>query len=219
VILVKAFAETISDLQSEKEPMATDNQTQTQAIVVNGVDVNGLLQTVEAVKANPVVAKFRFELKNEWVDGGHNRSTVNEFHGAGQDISRTKPFTIEADEPPVLLGQDQAPNPVEYLLKGIAACVTSSMVYHAAARGIEIQEIESTVEGDIDLRGFLGLDKNVRNGLQDIRMSFSIRADVNDDQLQELANLGPTFSPVFDSVTKGVPISFKAARMKKARAA
>jgi uncharacterized OsmC-like protein len=195
--------------------MATDDK-KTQPTVVNGVNVTGLFQTVEAVKANPTVAKFRFLLKNEWVDGGYNRSTVNEFHGAGQDINRTEPFTIEADEPPILLGLDQAPNPVEYLLKAIAACVTSSMVYHAAARGITIEEIESRVEGDIDLRGFLGIDKNVRNGLQDIRVSFSIRADVSDEQLQELAKLGPTFSPVFDSVTKGVPVTVTAERMTSA---
>jgi uncharacterized OsmC-like protein len=183
------------------------------AKVVNGVKVAELFKTIDAIKAAPVVAKFRFRLNNEWVDGGHNRSTINNYHGAGEDMKRDKPFVLYADEPPVLLGKDLAPNPVEYLLKALAACVTTSIVYHAAARGIEIQEIESTVEGDLDLRGFLGLDKNVRNGYENIRMNFRIKADVPDDQLQELCQMGPKFSPVFDSVSRGVPIAVNAKRM------
>ena len=180
---------------------------------VNGINVTELFKTVDVIKANPVAAKFRFRLNNEWVDGGHNRSTVNEFHGACQNLSRKEAFTIEADEPVLLLGNDLAPNPVEYLLKALAACVTSSMVYHAAAKGIVLEEVESKLEGDIDVRGFLGLDKNVRNGYQNIRISFKIKANVSDEELQELVKLGPTFSPVFDSITKGVPVTVEAARM------
>jgi uncharacterized OsmC-like protein len=183
--------------------------------IVNGVNVTALVQTVEAVKANPVIAKFRFNLKNEWLDGAHNRSTINGFHGAMQDFERPKSFFLDADEHPVLLGRDQGPNAGEYLLQALAACVTSTLIYHAAARGIEIQEVESTVEGDIDLRGFLGTDKSVRNGFQNIRMSFDISADLSDQELQELAELGPTFSPVLDSLTKGVPVVVQAQRKRK----
>jgi len=183
--------------------------------VVNGVNVTELFQTVEAVKANPVIAKFRFNVKNEWLDGAHSRSTINGFHGVMQDLERPQSFVLHADEPPILLGHDQGPNAGEYLLQALAACVTSALVYHAAARGIEIEEIESTVEGDIDLRGFLGTDKSVRNGFQNIRMSFHIGADLSDQELQELAKLGPTFSPVLDSLTKGVPVTVEAQRMKK----
>ncbi|MGO9210906.1 MAG: OsmC family protein [Terriglobales bacterium] len=193
--------------------MANPKEVTQEPKVVNGVNVDELFKTVDAVKTNPLVAKFRFRLGNEWIDGGHNRSTVNEFQGAGQDLQRPQAFTLEADEPPILLGSDKAPNPVEYLLTALAACVTTSMVYHAAARGIRVEEIESQVEGDIDLRGFLGIDKNVRNGFQNIRMNCRIHADISDEQLQELAQLGPTFSPVFDSVTKGVPVSVQAQRM------
>jgi len=182
---------------------------------VNGIDVVALSNTIEAVKTEPTIAKFRFNVRNEWLDGAHNRSVINEFHGAKQDVERSRSFQLDADEHPILLGRDQAPNAGEYLLQALAACVTSTLVYHAAARGIVIEEVESKVEGDIDLRGFLGVDKNVRNGFQNIRMSFDIAADLSDQELQELANLGPTFSPVFDTLTKGVPITFQAQRMKE----
>ena len=181
---------------------------------INGVNVAELGQTIEAVNADPAIAKFHFRLKNEWIDGGHNRSTINDFYGAKQSFTRSQSFILHADEPPVLLGNDLAPNAGEYLLSSLAACVTGALVYHAAARGIEIEDVESTVEGDIDLRGFLGLDPNVRKGFENIRMSFAIQANVSDEQLQELAELGPSFSPVFDSLTKGVPITVQTHRMK-----
>ncbi len=187
--------------------------------MMNGVNVTELVQTIDAVKANPEVAKFRFRLNNEWLEGGQNRSTVNGFHGATQELQRAEAFHVHADEPTVLLGRDQAPNPVEYLLVALAACVTTSLVYHAAARGIKIEEVESKFEGDIDLHGFLGLDKNVRNGFQNIRMTLAIRADVSDEQLDGLARLGPSFSPVFDSVTNGVPVTVHTERMKAELAA
>jgi uncharacterized OsmC-like protein len=180
---------------------------------INGIEVKKLFDTIEAVKAVPGVAKFKFRIRNEWMDAGHNRSTVNEFYGAQQDLNRTMPFILDADEPPLLLGKDLGANPVEYLLHALAACVTTSMVYHAAAKGIEIQEVESSVEGDIDLHGFLGLDKSIRNGYQQIRMNFRIKTDAPDERFKELSELGPTFSPVFDSITKGVPVIVKAERV------
>jgi uncharacterized OsmC-like protein len=182
--------------------------------IINGVNVDDLMQTVDAVKADPTVAKFRFRLHNEWLEGGHNRSTLNEFYGAGQQQQRSKSFLIDADEPIVLLGRDQAPNPAEYFLSALAACVTSALVYHAAARGIKIEGVESQVEGDVDVRGFLGLDENVRKGFQNIRIAFAIHADVTDEQFEELASLGTNFSPIFDSVTKGVPVTVRTERMK-----
>jgi uncharacterized OsmC-like protein len=181
--------------------------------------VTDLMQTVDAVKADPTVAKFRFRLNNEWLEGGHNLSTLNEFYGAGEKQQRSKSFLIHADEPIVLLGRDQAPNPAEYLLTALAACVTSALVYHAAARGIKIEGVESQVEGDVDVRGFLGLDENVRKGFQNIRIALAIHADVTDEQLEELASLGTGFSPVFDSVTKGVPVTVRTERMKTEQAA
>jgi uncharacterized OsmC-like protein len=180
---------------------------------VNGVAVDDLFKTVDAIKAAPSIAKFKFRIRNQWADAGENHSTVDKFYGAGQDLGRQRPFVLEADEPPVLLGKDTAANPVEHLLHALAACLTTSMVYHAAARGIQIEEVESSLEGDIDLHGFLELDKNVRNGYQGIRVNFKIKADVPDEQLQEICQLGPRHSPVFDSLTNGVPVSVTAQRL------
>lgn len=180
---------------------------------INGVDVNGLFATIEAVKAAPSIAKFKFRIRNEWKGSSQNRSSVNQFYGAGQEQSRQQTFLLDADEPAILLGKDAAANPVEHLLHALAACITTSMVYHAAARGIEIKEIESSFEGDIDLHGFLDLDDEVRKGYQGIRVNFKIKADVPDDQLEPIVRLGTKYSPVFDSLTKGVPVSVSIARL------
>lgn len=180
---------------------------------VNGVAVDDLFKTVDVIKATPAIAKFKFRIRNQWVDAGQNCSTADSFYGAGQEHSRPKPFALEADEPPVLLGKDSGANPVEHLLHALASCLTTSMVYHAAARGIQIEEVESSLEGDLDLRGFLDLDKSVRNGYQGIKVKFKIKADVPDEQLQELGRLGQGRSPVFDSLTNGVPVLVTAERM------
>lgn len=181
--------------------------------VTNGVDVNRLFQTIEDIKAKPELGKFNFHISNKWNGGGQNQSEVTSFYGAGQDWQHKQKFTLISDEAEVLLGTDRGPNPVEYLLHALASCVTSAMIYHAAAKGIAIQAVESTLEGDIDLRGFLGIDRSVRNGYRQIRMKFKIKADASDQQIEELGRLGPTFSPVFDSVTHGVPVVVSAERM------
>jgi len=172
----------------------------------NGVNVDELFNTIGAVKKSPVIAKFRFRANNEWFDGGHNRTTIKDFYGIQKEHRHEATFKLDADEPPLLLGTGKGPNPVEYLLTALAACVTTSLVYHAAAKGIVLKSVESRLEGDIDLRGFLGISKEVRKGYQEIRMYFKIDADVPDEELQELVQLGPSYSPVFDSITKGVPV-------------
>ena len=180
---------------------------------VNGVAVEGLFSTIEAVKARPSIAKFKFRIRNQWETGSRNRSTVATFTGADQELSHPKPFTLPADEPAVLLGEDLAANPVEYLLHALASCLTTSMVYHAAARGIQIDQVESSFEGDLDLHGFLDLNPRVRKGYQGIRVLFKIRANVPDEQLEEIVQLGTGHSPVFDSLTNGVPVSVAAERL------
>jgi uncharacterized OsmC-like protein len=172
----------------------------------NGVNVDELFNTIDAVKKSPVIAKFRFRANNEWFDGGHNRTTIKDFYGIQKEHRHEATFKLDADEPPLLLGTGKGPNPVEYLLTALAACVTTSLVYHAAAKGIVLKSVESRLEGDIDIRGFLGISKEVRKGYQEIRMYFKIDADVPDEELQELVQLGPSYSPVFDSITKGVPV-------------
>src|SRR5262245_6428092 len=181
--------------------------TVTQKKKINGLEVQELFKSIDAIKAMPNLADFKFSLKNRWIDGGLNRSSIKNFYGLGQEQSaRKQPYILEADEPEILLGKDQAPNPVEYLLHSLAACVTSAIVYHAAARGIELQEIESRLEGEIDLRGFLGIDDTVPRGYKKIKMMFKIKADVPEDQLEEIIKLGPTYSPVYNTLTRGVQV-------------
>ncbi len=182
---------------------------------LSGVDTTRLQETVSAVKASPELGRFKFRIENRWIDAGENRSEVKSFYMGGQALSHKTRFDLAADEPDILLGHDKAANPVEHLLHALASCVTTSMVYHAAARGICVEQVESSLEGDLDLRGFLGLDPTVRNGYQQIRLKLRIKADITDEQLQELSSLGPAFSPVYDSLMNGVPISVSAERIPK----
>ncbi len=180
---------------------------QTKTRIVNGVDVGQLFNTIEAIKGTPDIAKFKFRATNEWIHGGHNRTTVKDFYGAQQDRDHLNPFVLDEDEPQVLLGEDKGPNPVEYLLTGLIGCLTSSLVYHAAAKGIEIKGVQSRLEGDIDLRGFLGLSPDVKVGYENIRVYFKIDADVSDEQKEELIKMAQKYSPVFNTVSNPTPVS------------
>ena len=174
---------------------------------VNGVNVDELFGTIDAIKKAPVIAKFKFRAENQWIDGGHNRTTLKNFYGTQQDHEHKEPFVLDADEPPLLLGKDLGPTPVEYALTALAACVTTSIVYHAAAKGVTIRSMESRLEGDIDLQGFLGLKDDVPRGYKEIRMYVKIDADAPPEKLNEIVQLGPTYSPVFDTITRAVPVS------------
>jgi uncharacterized OsmC-like protein len=176
--------------------------------VVNGVDRTQLFDTVNAIQSTPGLARFQFRAHNQWVNGGHNRTTIKDFYGAGQeDASRARPFVFDADEPAVLLGEDHGANPVEYVLTALAGCLTTSLVYHAAARGITLQEVEARLEGDLDLHGFLGLSEDVRNGYENVRVIFRVKGDAPDETLAELVELAQKRSPVFDIVSHPVPVT------------
>jgi uncharacterized OsmC-like protein len=181
--------------------------------ITNGVNLDDLTSTIQAVKEEPAIAKFQFHISNRWLGGGHNESKVNGFSGAMQQLEHAQEFTLEAGEHPVLLGSDEGANPVEYLLHALAGCVTTSMVYHAAAEGIEVEAVESTIEGDVDLRGFLGLDPTVRSGYQGIKMNMRIKTKAEGQDWEKLLTLGPKFSPVYDSLTKGLPVEVQTERM------
>jgi uncharacterized OsmC-like protein len=177
--------------------------------VVNGVDVDTLMGTVNAIAADPTLGACRFRATNAWLDGSHNRSTVKGFYGARQEIAHTQTFTMEADEPAILAGADRGANPVEHLLHALASCLTTSMVAHAAVRGIRIEALESELEGDLDLRGFLGLDGSVPKGYTAIRAKFRVKADPKDmDRIRELAQ----FSPVFNTLTQGARVDVSVER-------
>jgi uncharacterized OsmC-like protein len=179
---------------------------------INGVDVDRLSATIDHITADPALARFQFRARNHWIDGGHSRSTIKEFYGAGQeDTSRTEPFVLDSDEPPVLLGNNLAPNTAEYVLHALAACLSGTIVYHAAARGIALDGLEATIEGDVDVQGFLGLDASVRPGYENLRVTIKATGDFDDDQLAELASL-VHYSPVRDIVANPVPVAIDVAR-------
>jgi uncharacterized OsmC-like protein len=179
--------------------------TMTENPMRNGVDTATLFATLDAVKANPDIAKFKFRATNCWVSGTHNRSTIDGFYGAMQEMTHTEPRTYDADHPAVLVGQDNGPTPVEFVLHALAACLTAGIANIAAARGVDLTEVESTVEGDIDLLGILGLSDEVRNGYQQIRVSFKLRGD-DPDKLRQIVDQSRRRSAVYDIVTNGVPV-------------
>jgi uncharacterized OsmC-like protein len=187
--------------------MSATGTTTTPRPARNGVDVPTLFATLDAVKGAPEIAGFRFRAANEWVAGTHSRSTIRGFYGAGQeDTSRTEDFVFDADHPAVLVGRNNGPTPIEFLLHALAACLTAGMVNVAAARGITLHEVTSTVEGDIDLRGILGLSDEVRNGYSGIRMHVQVRGDASDEQLRALVEQSRRRSAVYDVLTNGVPV-------------
>jgi uncharacterized OsmC-like protein len=186
-------------------------QTTQEEKIVNGVNVTQLFGTMDAISGQKEIAAFNFRASNKWVNGANNRTTVDDFYGACETHTRETPFVFDKDEPPVLLGQDIGANPVEYLLAALAGCVTTGLVYHAAARGIELEEVESTYEGNIDLRGFLGMSDEVRNGYEGINVTFRIKSNAPREQLEELVQIAQQRSPVFDCVTNPVPVNVKLA--------
>jgi uncharacterized OsmC-like protein len=190
--------------------MAVERSKEELPKVLNGVDTEAVKNLAGTLAENTGLAAFKFRLKNSWVDCGHNRSTISGFHGTGQDIAHLKAFELDSDEPPSLAGKDQGANPVEHLLNALAACLTTTMVYHAALRGIKIDALESELEGDIDLRGFLGISNDVRRGYQNIRVKFRVKTDASNlARLKALTKL----SPVFDVVTKGTSVNVEVERM------
>lgn len=181
--------------------------TTTERPARNGVDVPALFATLDAVRGAPELAQFQFRARNEWVRGTHNRSSIQGFHGAGQeDTSRTEPFTYDADHPTVLVGSGLAPTPVEFLLHAIAACLTSGLANIAAARGVTLHRVSSTVEGDIDLLGILGLSEEVRNGYKQIRVHFDVEGDAAPEVLEALIEQSRSRSAVYDVLVNGTDV-------------
>jgi uncharacterized OsmC-like protein len=182
--------------------------TTTSDPVRNGVDTATLFATIDAVRDNNEIAKFQFRATNTWCSGTHNRTTIHDFHGAMQEMTHRQPFVFDADHPPVLVGSDEGPTPVEYLLHALAACLTAGIANVAAARGVNLDEVSSTVEGDIDLLGILGLSKDVRNGYHQIKVSFRLRGD-EPAKLRDVVERSTQRSAVYDVMTNGVPIAIE----------
>ncbi len=174
---------------------------------VNGFKSQDITDTLEAITSNPEIAKFKFRARNKWISGGHNRSTIKDFYGGCvEDQSRKEPFVFDNSEPPILLGNNEGANPVEFVLHGLAGCMTTTMALHAAANGIAVDHIESVLEGDLDVQGFLGLDETVRNGYQKIKVDFKVKGNLTEEEKQKLISFAYK-SPVFDIVTNKVPVA------------
>ena len=174
---------------------------------LNGVDVPVLYATLDLLREQQELAEFQFRASNEWVSGTHNRTSIEGFYGAGQeDLTRDGPFVLDADHPSVLLGEDHGPTAVEHLLHAIAACLTHGIANVAAARGIRLHRVTSTVEGDISLLGMLGLDTGVRNGYRQIRVHFEIEGDATAEQLEAVVRRSQDRSAVYDVLTNGTDV-------------
>ena len=179
--------------------------------VLNGLNVDQMSATVDAIKTQPRLAHFEFRAKNDWINGGENRSTIKDFYGCGgEDSSRQTPFQFTNGEPPVLLGNNEGANPVEYLLHALAGCVTTTAVLHATARGITIRNLSTELEGSIDLQGLLALD-DVAPGYREIRIRMHIDADCSDEELEDLLAFAQEHSPVCNTICRPVPVMLERA--------
>jgi uncharacterized OsmC-like protein len=177
------------------------------AASINGLNVQAALDTIAAIKANKSLGRFQFRARNKWISGGENRSTIRDFYGAGsEDKSREKPFEFINGEPPVLLGNNEGANPVEFLLHALAGCVTTTFILHAMARGITIRELSTELEGDLDVQGLLGLDENVSPGYEQIRIRMQVKANCPDKELDDLLAYSQQHSPVCNTVCRPVPV-------------
>src|SRR5256714_14979176 len=174
----------------------------------NGVDTEQLFAPLDLIKAQPELAKFQFRVNNRWIDGSHNRSTIKGFYAAGgEDTTRSEAFVIDAGEPAILVGSDTGANPAEHLLHALAACLTTSIVYIAAARKVQLTSVESTLTGDMDVRGALGVDDEPRNGFERIDVAFRVTGNAPEEKLREVVERARERSAVYDMVTHGVPVA------------
>lgn len=180
---------------------------QTRSSTLNGLDTDGIVGTIDAIRNDPELARFQFRASNQWLDGGENRTRIQGFFGVGrEDTSRGQPWHFTNGEPPVLLGNNEGANPVEFLLHALAGCVTTTTVLHAAARGIRIRALSTELEGDVDLRGFLDLSDEVPVGYQQIRIVMRIEAECSDAEIDELLAFAKAHSPVCNTICRPVPV-------------
>ena len=175
----------------------------------NGVDTATLFATLDAVRQAPEAARFQFRARNQWVSGTHNRTTIGDYFGVGEERAHEATFVFDADHPAILVGTDRGPTPAEFLLHALAACLTAGLANIAAARKITLTEVRSTVTGDIDLNGILGLNPGVRNGYQQITVTFTIKGDAPAEKLRELVDQSRARSAVYDVITGRVPVTIE----------
>jgi uncharacterized OsmC-like protein len=174
---------------------------------VNGIDVDQLFEAIGQIKESPDLGAFQFRAKNEWVNGTSCRASIAEFHGAGKEFTDREAKHYDIDEPPVLLGQDRGSNPVEYLLVSLSGCLTTTLVVYAAAKGVELKGVSSRYEGDLDVRGFMNISRDVPVGYKQIKVVFDIDADISREQKEELVQLAQKYSPVYNTLANPSQVS------------
>ena len=174
---------------------------------LNGVDVPALFATIDAVDNQKELARFQFRATNRWQSGTWSKTSITSFYGAGGEHEHVREFVLDVDHPAVLTGADNGPLPVELVLAGLASCLTAGIGNIASARGVALRSVESTVEGDIDLQGILGLSDEVRNGYSEIRVDFRIDGDADEETLRKIVEQSRSRSAVFDIITNQVPVA------------
>jgi uncharacterized OsmC-like protein len=185
--------------------MTSSNAVAQTTNIINGVDVDQVMNVIGEIEADASYASFQWRATNEWIDGGLSRSRIKEyFAGNAEDTTRNEPFIIDADEPIIAAGKDSAPNSMEYVLHALATCLTGTLAYHAAVRGIEIEAIDSSSTGDMDVRGLFGLSEDVRKGFNKVVVDMRVKSEASVEELTEMA----LFSPVYDIVSKSLPVEF-----------
>jgi uncharacterized OsmC-like protein len=189
----------------ETDPM-TDTITPTE---FNGVPTAKLFGTIAKLTEQPELAAFRFSARNQWVEGTASTSTVHEWHGAGADHVHVDEFAFTADHP--TLGHGHGPTPQEYVLHALAACITAGIATGAAARGIELRSVSSRIVGEIDVRGVLGIDQDVRKGFGSVAIEFEVDADADDSQIEALIAGGTKYSAVADMLANPTSVSVRRA--------
>ena len=187
----------------------TDMTAEAASPMRNGVDTATLFATLDAVRQAPEAARFQFRARNQWVSGTHNRTTIGDYFGVGEERAHEATFVFDADHPAILVGTDRGPTPAEFVLHALASCLTAGLANIAAARKIRLTEVRSTVTGDIDLNGILGLNPGVRNGYQQITVTFTIKGDAPAEKLRELVDQSRARSAVYDVITGRVPVTIE----------
>jgi uncharacterized OsmC-like protein len=173
----------------------------------NGVDTEQLFATLNILRMEPDLARFQFRAVNRWIHGAHSRTTIRDFYGAGEeDRSRSESFVLDAGEPSVLLGHDTGACPAEHILHALGGCLTTTVVYVAAARGIHLTEVESTLDADIDMRGAFGLSENVPNGFKRIRVALTVKGEAPEVELRAVVDRARERSAIYDMLSKAVPV-------------
>jgi uncharacterized OsmC-like protein len=179
--------------------------------VNNGVNVDALLAAREALKGSPEAAKFKWRATCKWQNGTHSRTMIQNFHGLGAEQKHRTEFTFDADHPEIFASEDIGATPVEFVLVGLASCLTAGVAAVAQNRGIQLKSVEAKLEGSMDIQGILGIDSDVRNGYDDIKVTFKIDADASRKDIEALVAQSQKRSAVFDLVTNPTNVSVEVA--------